>query len=49
MVRSDRKERWGHDPLGRSPAAAGIPPGRIVADHFEVRNHSGGLEVVGYR
>lgn len=49
MARWGRRERWGHDPLGRTPVAAGIPPGRTVAGHMEVRNRSGGLEVVDYR
>lgn len=50
MVRWGRRGRWGHDPLGRNPAAvAGIPPDRTVAHHVEVRNRNGGLEVVGYR
>lgn len=50
MVRWGRRERWGHDPLGRSPAAvAGIPPGRTAADRIEVRNRNEDLEGVGYR
>lgn len=50
MVRWGRKERWGHDPLGRSPVAvAGDPLGRTVAGRIEVRNRSGDLEAVGFR
>lgn len=50
MERWDRRERWGHDPLAHSPVAvAGIPPGRIEADHTEVRSRNGSLEGVDYR
>ena len=43
-MRWGRRERWGRDPLARSPAAVvGIP------GHIEERNRSEDLEVVGYR
>ena len=42
-------ERWDHDPPARSPAVAGIPLGRTVAGHIDVRNRSVDPEVVGSR